>query len=349
MLSICITIKNRSKVLVNEGELFLFPRCIQSIHDSAIGLPPIELVVADWGSDDWPLKQWLPGAVGEVPTRILNLEGPFSRGKGLNVAAGNASGQTILFLDADMIISRETIISGVSCVNSGRAFFPVSFSYKTIHEETGWWRHGGYGNCMLCRDIFDQTGGWPEFTCWGDEDNEFFKSVSSLTETVRTEEPGLIHQWHPNDTQWKDRYAEVSDADKARLSAKNKNELARIKMAILRLKALLPGDGIVILADEATFGDVTSLGHPVLPITEHEEGYWGGPPQEDQHAIDETLKLIARGARWLVFAWPAFWWFEYYLEYKDFVHQNYAVFHQCDDFVVFDVSKCKAKLFPFQE
>src|SRR5215510_8347818 len=102
MLSICTTIKNRSRVTVEGRELLLFPRCVESIRASVGRELPCELVVADWGSDDWPLDEWLPGAASPIPVRIIQLDGTFSRGRGLNAAARAARGDLYFFADSDV-------------------------------------------------------------------------------------------------------------------------------------------------------------------------------------------------------------------------------------------------------
>src|SRR6185295_1926248 len=58
MLSICVALKNRSRVVSQGRELRLFPNCVQSITRSLNDTIPAELVVADWDSDDWPLADW---------------------------------------------------------------------------------------------------------------------------------------------------------------------------------------------------------------------------------------------------------------------------------------------------
>src|SRR5690606_11235741 len=62
-LSICTTIKNRSRLRVDGHELRLFPNCVASIIESIPKDLHCELVVTDWESDDWPLEEWLESAV----------------------------------------------------------------------------------------------------------------------------------------------------------------------------------------------------------------------------------------------------------------------------------------------
>ncbi len=66
MLSICMTVKNRSRVPVDGRELMLMPNCVQSIVDSVGSGFECEIVVSDWGSDDWPLQEWLVEAAAPV-------------------------------------------------------------------------------------------------------------------------------------------------------------------------------------------------------------------------------------------------------------------------------------------
>ena len=59
MLSICVTIKNRSRLSIDDNELLLFPNCVKSIVESTRKHPDCELVIADWQSEDWPLVEWV--------------------------------------------------------------------------------------------------------------------------------------------------------------------------------------------------------------------------------------------------------------------------------------------------
>ena len=97
MISICITVKNRSRVKTGERELHLFPNCVKSIVKSFVPEIPCELVVTDWESDDWPLRGWLEEAARPIPVQIITIKGPFSRGKGRNLAAYKAKGNMIFF------------------------------------------------------------------------------------------------------------------------------------------------------------------------------------------------------------------------------------------------------------
>ena len=124
MLSICITVKNRSRVAVDGRDLTLLPNCIRSIASSVGCNPACEIVVSDWGSDDWPLDDWLMETAAPLPAKITPLEGTFSRGRGLNAAARSARGSTLFFLDADMLVSARALRAGHDAISFRQGFLP---------------------------------------------------------------------------------------------------------------------------------------------------------------------------------------------------------------------------------
>ena len=208
MLSVCITVKNRSRVEVEGGELRLLPACIKSIAECAEPDEDIELVIADWHSDDWPLEDWAEEAARPVPLTLVTLEGYFSRGKGLNAAADAAKGDVLLFLDADMLVPRELIDKGRRYVADGKAFYPICYTEMDPDGRKGRWRASAFGNVMLSRDRFLEAGKWPELKSWGREDNSLHDAVKRLGPVVRENVPSFRHQWHPNSLGWKNRYAD---------------------------------------------------------------------------------------------------------------------------------------------
>ena len=78
MLSLCTTIKNRSRVRAGDRDLLLFPNAVRSLTQSIGPDVACELVVADWGSDDWPLAEWLEQAAAPIPVRLVAAAGPSS-------------------------------------------------------------------------------------------------------------------------------------------------------------------------------------------------------------------------------------------------------------------------------
>ena len=332
MLSICVTVKNRSRVQAGARELRLFPNCVRSIAESARGRPDIELVVSDWHSDDWPLEEWLAEAAAPVPTRIVRADGTFSRGRGRNMAANAAAGDSLLFLDADSLLCETVLQRGEHYLAQGKSYFPILYSFKDPAHETGWWRRFGFGNCIVTQAVFQKSGGWPEFTHWGKEDDLFYIQVAQLTPVVREEVEGFFHQWHPDDAEFKDAFSERKEPSPT-TAQHEQDELALAKR---EAAAVLPESASVIFVDEEQWRENFLLGRTLIPFTERDGKYWG-PPLDDDAAIAEFERLRSRGAQFLVFASPAVWWFHHYLGWQRHLESRFAKVLHNERLIVFDL------------
>jgi hypothetical protein len=174
-------------------------------------------VVADWWSDDWPLHEWLRRATFRrgygVPCRVIQLDGFFSRGRGLNACAATAFGDALLFLDADCTINASVLRTGLRHVRRGRAWFPIFYQMKRPPPVHGRWFRASYGVCMVDRQAHEEAGGIPEYATWGMEDRRFCNRVKRIREVVREKVPGLVHQWHPPQLAWKNQHARPGAAE----------------------------------------------------------------------------------------------------------------------------------------
>ncbi len=329
MISICVTVKNRSRVQIDGRELRLFPNCVESIVQATEGRSDCELVVADWGSDDWPLEDWLLERAKPVPVRLIEVRGNFSRGQGRNRAAAAARGQSLLFVDADVLLCGGVLTAGIECSRMGKAYFPVLYSFDTPEHTSGWWRHFGYGNCLLGRSLFDRVGGWPEYQGWGREDDDFHKRVAAVAEVVREETPGFYHQWHPDDVEWKDRLVKKPPFVEQEY---RQRELARDE-----LTGIIPPGEVVVLVDEARFGSDPIRGMRVLPFLEKNGEYWGVPP-DDTTAVAELNRLHVHGARYVAFAWMAFWWLDHFAALRRHLFEGSSCIFQSERLIVFDLN-----------
>jgi glycosyltransferase involved in cell wall biosynthesis len=198
-LSICTTLKNRSRVETEHGLLHLFPDFVASLRDLLIPEDDAELVVSDWASTDWPLRMWLDEASGELPVQIVNIQESkrFSRGAGLNGAALAAEGDTLLFLDVDMRIPRALLDRGHAVVQEGGVFFPVCRYYLDPDHTEGDWAEAGLGCAMIKAQTFAAIGGWPVFWEWGYADTVLYSEISKRFPVVREKVEGFVHVWHP--------------------------------------------------------------------------------------------------------------------------------------------------------
>jgi hypothetical protein len=309
-----------------------------------------ELVIADWQSNDWPLVDWVQQAASPVPTRLVTVEDhPFSRGKGCNVAATMAKGDALLFLDADCLLCASLIERGLECVRQGKAYFPIVFSFDGPEHGGGWWSDGGYGVCLLDNETYRLSGGWPEYNSWGNEDLDFFNRICSLVEAARERVPGFCHQWHPTDITWKDRYGDRPAGELLLMRQEqvgHEEALKRIKEAAQEIEQFIGLSEKYILVDEDWFGNVGQgiswSNSPVfsegtaIPFLERNGQYWG-PPEDDAMAIREFERLWRSGATFLVFAWPAFWWLDYYKGFHDYLRSRYGSTLQNERLIIFDL------------
>jgi glycosyltransferase involved in cell wall biosynthesis len=332
-LSICTTIKNRSGVHVDGRVLELFPNCVASLRQAVPEDLPCELVVTDWESDDWPLEEWLEAAAHPLPVRLVTLHGKFSRGAGRNAAARAARADRLLFLDADCLACERLLSRGVEVVDQNAAYFPILFSYFDPEHRDGWWRSEGYGNCVVSRGAFETIGGFPEYNYWGREDNGFFDLAGRIQKTVRERVEGFYHQWHPNDIVWKNQYGVASEYVQAVLA---RHQEARESLE--ELFGRLPCDRSVILVDQAHFNFDLPPGRRVYPFLERDGCFWGNPADSEQ-AIGELERLREKGAGYIAFAWMAFWWLDYYAEFRSHLQTHYRPVFENGRFKIFDIQQ----------
>jgi len=330
VISVCVTIKNRSRVAVDGRELTLFPNCVQSLVQSLAKLEPVtaELVVTDWNSTDWPLREWLEEAAAPWPVHIISQEGEFNRGRGRNAAAQAARGKELLFLDADCTLCPRLIQDGLNALHQGNAYFPVLYSFDNPDHTSGHWRHEGYGNCMVTRQVFDAVQGWPQHTSWGREDTGFHHRVKDQTRVIREEVPGFYHQWHPDELVWKDRY--TSRAEDLR------KEAAQLLETANQLNGIIPAGQRYILVDEDRFGASAPQHRHAIPFLEKDGRYWGAPP-DDVVAVKELERLRNKGANFIAFAWMTFWWLEFYSGLNQYLRSHFPCIANSQHLIVFDL------------
>ena len=103
------------------------------------------------------------------------------------------------------------------------------------------------------------------------------------------------------------------------------------------LAALLsPGEAFILVdMQQWAYSPIVDGLQPV-PFTENEGRYWG-PPANDALAIQELERLRAAGIRLLVFAWHAFWWFDYYSGFYGYVCSKFPRIAANDHLVAFEL------------
>ena len=199
-LSICITVKNRSRMTLENGKvLYLFPDCIDSVVNSIKTRDDIEIIICDWHSTDLPLDEWIHDKLRGINYKIISTPGEFHRGTGRNVAANNAIGEILFFLDADMLLTKEVLLKAIEN-GMDKIYIPHCFYFINEDHSKGFWC-SGKGNLVMPNNIFKKTEGWPcppKYNLHYDEDQQFYSNLeASKFPIVRIKEKDFYHPYHP--------------------------------------------------------------------------------------------------------------------------------------------------------
>lgn len=107
------------------------------------------------------------------------------------------------------------------------------------------------------------------------------------------------------------------------------------------LDAVIGRTSPFVLIDGQQLGLDAAAGRPVLPFLERDGEFWG-EPADDEQAIEELERMRREGARYLVLAWPAFWWVDYYRGFVTHLHDSYACRLENHRLQIFELSGTEA-------
>ena len=79
-----------------------------------------------------------------------------------------------------------------------------------------------------------------------------------------------------------------------------------------------------------------------VPFLERDGQYWG-PPPDDETALREFERLRQSGASFIVFAWPAFWWLDYYTGLHHHLRAQFRCVLETERVVVFDLRQPRSR------
>ena len=88
------------------------------------------------------------------------------------------------------------------------------------------------------------------------------------------------------------------------------------------------------LVDQEQIRESMALGGQAIPFLERGGQYWG-PPADDLTAIRELERLRLAGAKLIVFAWPAFWWLDFYSEFARYLYSHFNCILKSDRLIAF--------------
>jgi hypothetical protein len=110
------------------------------------------------------------------------------------------------------------------------------------------------------------------------------------------------------------------EADPARWRQRNWSLM--VARSVDEIDAVVGRTARFVLIDGMQLSLETSSGRNVVPFLERDGQYWG-EPDDDAHAIDELERLRRDGARFVVLAWPCFWWRDEYPRFVEHLHGSY--------------------------
>ena len=123
------------------------------------------------------------------------------------------------------------------------------------------------------------------------------------------------------------------DADRVDSAERRWEE--QFRRAANELGNLIPVGSKLILVDQDRLGKDVAKGRDVSPFLEQHGEYWGCPADSDA-AIEEFTRLQRSGTQYIVFAWPAFWWLDYYSDFNAYLRLKFHCVLQNERVIVFD-------------
>jgi O-methyltransferase len=103
-----------------------------------------------------------------------------------------------------------------------------------------------------------------------------------------------------------------------------------------QIERLIPLGESFILVDQEQFGASIVAGRHVFPFLEKDGEYWG-PPADDEQAVRELERLRQAGARYIIFACHASWWFDYYPGLREYLRSNFRLVGDGTPAIAFDL------------
>lgn len=148
---------------------------------------------------------------------VIPMMGNFSRGLALELGSSQLDNDSLLFFcDVDLVFSGEALQRcRYNAVQGRQVYFPVVFSQynpEVVYSEkaprdnqfvltkkSGFWRDYGFGiTCVFKGDLLKAGGFDTSILGWGLEDVDLFtKVINSGLTVLRSQEPGLVHVYHP--------------------------------------------------------------------------------------------------------------------------------------------------------
>ena len=116
----------------------------------------------------------------------------------------------------------------------------------------------------------------------------------------------------------------------------------RLDRAVTDILRVVPEGQDFVLIDGNTWAAPREfMGRTVRSFIEM-DGEDGGPPAEDELAIARVKVIRESQTRFLVLAWPCFWWLDEYPRWKQFLHDTGRCLLSNDALMIFDLRQPSA-------
>jgi len=238
-LAICISVKNRSNLVVNQEDpietykhisekiqdtpsefhfpptlnrdgtitLNLLPKLLMSLMSIKEKSDAWTVIIVDYCSTDVNVSAVAKGILqDQIPFVVHSLNETFSRGTGLDIAATIAKERghdSLFFCDADMYFTSKQVFNRAKeILDKGKVYYPICFSFTLPDHMKGYWRDSGYGMMFIKTAQYFKIIRWQHNISWGEEDRIMVRQFMDK-QIQRENGHGYFHQWHPNSIEFK--------------------------------------------------------------------------------------------------------------------------------------------------
>lgn len=140
----------------------------------------------------------------------------------------------------------------------------------------------------------------------------FEERLAELSQTTPRQPLSLVHPQHYEHHRW----------------------MYRVLRASMAVVDRIPQGETITLIDEGQFGCDFASGRNIARLLEI-QGQYHGPPADGETAVAELDRHRVSGTRFLVIGWPAFWWFDYYVEFEAYLDRTCSLIYRNEDVFVF--------------
>jgi hypothetical protein len=119
--------------------------------------------------------------------------------------------------------------------------------------------------------------------------------------------------------------------------ASNQGWIEECQLALQMLSEVIPKDETFILVDDTTLAGEVLQNYSFVRFIER-DGIYLGAPSDSTAAVSELERLRSLGLRFIVFAWPAFWWLDHYGKFQEYLRSQFPGILENERLVIFELS-----------